>query len=102
MKTKKCTDCMSYEPCAYWGNMLDPINGGVTCSMFKDKSKFLELPCAIGETVYMIIRRFDDFDGCEYYTVIQAWFRLDLLNKIGETVFLTEEEAQKKLEELNG
>ena len=102
METKKCINCMSYEICSYWGNMLDPIHGGVTCSMFKDKSKFLELPCAIGKTVYMVARRFDDFAGRSYYTVIQAPFRLGLLNDVGIKVFLTEEEAQKKLEELNG
>lgn len=98
MELKGCIDCIHYELCDYYGNVLDPING--SCFMFKDRAKFIEMQCAIGDTVYMIVRRFDDFGGYSYYSVIQAWFRVDLLNKIGDTVFLTEEEARKKLEEL--
>lgn len=55
------------------------------------------LPCKIGATVFMITRQSDDFLG-EYPIIIQAQFRLSLLQKIGKTVFLTREEAEKALE----
>ena len=40
---KTCKDCIHYDVCAYWGNILDPIHGGVKCDDFKDKSRFVEL-----------------------------------------------------------
>ena len=36
----------------------------------------------------------------EYYTIIQAPFRVSMLHLIGKVFFLTREEAEKKLEEL--
>lgn len=124
MATKKCIDCMSYEPCSYWGNILDPIHGGVTCSMFKDKSKFVERPCNVGDVVWAYLRAWKKEDGIVPYqitnlTITQskrgAWTKkyramwlvdgktrdrsIDFaFDEIGERVFLTEEEAKEKLE----
>lgn len=30
-----CKDCIHYEPCFEYGNILDPIHGGVKCDSFK-------------------------------------------------------------------
>lgn len=30
-----CKDCIHYEPCFEYGNILDPIHGGVKCNSFK-------------------------------------------------------------------
>jgi hypothetical protein len=30
-----CKDCIHYEPCYEYGNILDPIHGGVKCDSFK-------------------------------------------------------------------
>lgn len=101
-------------------------------STLKDKSKFIELPCSIGDRVY-VINKFVDKDKCgecehylmdgfgdppecmkiddgycapecleieEYkatFSMILHWIQLDLF---GKTVFMTQEEAQKKLKEL--
>ena len=54
-----CEDCIHFEVCCYVDRGL-PI-----CDSFKDKSKFIELPCSVGDTV-----------------------------------FITREEAEKKLEEI--
>lgn len=64
---KTCEDCMHFEVCCYVVNNM-PI-----CDSFKDKSKFLELPCSIGDTVYEIqdIIEEDFCAECEYY--MQAW-----------------------------
>lgn len=113
METKKCTDCMSYEPCAYWGNILDPIHGGVTCNMFKDKSKFVELPCLVGDTMWYVRSWSKEIKKCRVSMLQQkadkSWkFRISYpgggvsdftLDEIGKYVFLTEEDAKKRLEE---
>ena len=31
----RCKDCIHYEPCYEYGNILDPIHGGVKCDSFK-------------------------------------------------------------------
>ena len=58
---KTCEDCIHYDIClGAFGVLVNRI-----CDSFKDKSKFIELPCSVGDTV-----------------------------------FLTREEAEKKLEEI--
>lgn len=96
MKMKTCEDCIHYDIClGAFGLLINCI-----CDSFKDKSKFIELPCAIGDTVYMINSKIDPYDGDEYYTIIQAPFRASILHLIGKVFFLTREEAEKRLEEL--
>ena len=93
-KMKTCKDCIHFEVCCYVDVFLP------ACDSFKDKSKFIELPCAIGDTVYMINSKIDHHNGNEYYAIIQAPFRVSMLHLIGKFLFLTREEAEKKLEEL--
>lgn len=47
-------NCLYYEACYEWGNILDPIHGGVPCDSFKDKNLFVELPCKIGDKMYKL------------------------------------------------
>ena len=91
---KTCEDCIHCEVCAYISHDL-PI-----CEDFKDKDKFLELPCPIGETVYMITYGHDDWSGHDFKMIIQSSFRLDMLKNFNKRYFLTREEAERKLEEL--
>lgn len=35
-----CKNCIHYEPCFEYGNILDPIHGGVTCDSFKNKADY--------------------------------------------------------------
>lgn len=93
-KMKTCEDCIHLEVCCYVDMFLP------ACDSFKDKSKFIELPCAIGDTVYMINSKIDSYNGEEYYTINQAPFRVSILPLIGKVFFLTREEAEKRLEEL--
>lgn len=80
----------------------------------------VRLPCRVGDTVYTLSYRFtcihsydckvyqkwkcEDNIPCEYekklYYVKETKFGIAMLNFIGKTVFLTREEAEKKLEEL--
>lgn len=38
-----CMECIHYEPCYEYGNILDPIRGGVKCDSFKNKADFIEV-----------------------------------------------------------
>ena len=96
---KTCKDCIYAPMCR---NCNEYVYNKGRCEQFKDKSKFIELPCPIGETVYMISTGHDDWTGYDFKLIIQASFRLDMLKKFNKTYFLTREEAEKKLEELNG
>lgn len=116
-----CEDCIHYDIClGAFGALV-----GHVCDSFKDKSKFIELPCSVGDP-YFTIERFCTEGGyhkekaevnlsdCEYcceecdreLRIVEHQFynNCTILQKeqyIDKTVFLTREEAEKKLEELN-
>jgi hypothetical protein len=41
--TMTCKDCLHYEPCYDYGNILDPLHGGITCVHFKNKVDYKEV-----------------------------------------------------------
>lgn len=60
------------------------------------RSLLVRLPCKVGTEVYYIL-------GVPNKTpcaIDKCVFKLSDINKIGKTVFLTREEAEKKLEEM--
>ena len=91
------------------------------CECFKDKSKYIELPCKVGDTVYRIqdpwgmsalsvagihlfwnkmptrVKRHNYIVGLHESLNISV--RLPL-KEFGKTVFLTKSEAEQKLKEL--
>ena len=110
-----CKDCVHYEVCAEQDAMLgentiDEIVGVENhCELFKPKSRFVELPCEVGQTVYVLEpeKYWDDGEWVdvlstekvssvcvygEYDTIIFA-------EDFGKTVFLSREEAEKALAE---
>ena len=38
-----CTDCIHHKLCYEYGEILDPIHGGVICEDFKHASNFVEV-----------------------------------------------------------
>ena len=68
----------------------------------RPKGRWVELPCDIGDTVYGIVRQHDNFDDRPYRIVSAIGFKLEMLNNIGKTVFLTREEAEKALADMRG
>ena len=94
----------------------------------EEQGRLLELPCAVGDTVYLISsqysecskyqERFNDCNcqGCEdecdsykdYFihvneNISAEWIvRAMRLNRFGENVFLTQEAAEAKLKEMEG
>ena len=116
---KTCKDCIHYDIClGAFGCCIYK-----TCDSFKDKSKFIELPCSIGDIVYTIlyhnvfeaevvcIRPFVFKNRIEYrgnviITMEDPFYsdgrflEQELFAVFDKDTFLTREEAEKKLEEL--
>lgn len=119
-----CKDCIHCEMCyvvrniGYKFTMVE-----LHCTDFKDKSKYIELPCTVGDTVYhyckeicailpyFIERIVIDYDGENrngYWTFEGMCSEDDELidaidfttDEIGKNVFLTKAEAEQKLKEL--
>lgn len=120
---KTCENCLHYDVCLNaFGDCLYK-----TCDSFKDKAKFIELPCPIGTDLYRIDSRqnpcsfrnhhkdewycmnvlncYEECDSCEEYYIFEiknasAMTILGNSDLFGIRAFLTREEAEKKLEEL--
>ena len=60
------------------------------------RSLLVRLPCKVGTEVYYILG-IPNKTPC---AIDKCVFKLSDINKIGKTVFLTREEAEKKLEEM--
>ena len=112
MNQKTCKDCIHHEVCKYKDEKVSL--GTKTCELvaddfkcFKDKSRIVELPCKVGDTVYEIR---PDRGFIQEYTVItihisrcDAFFDWELIdgegiysnvngftvNMLGKTVFLS-------------
>lgn len=137
-----CKDCLHYEACKekFAGLCkirveepkkhleLDP-NVEKRCLHFTDNSKWVHLPCKLGDTVYQLdnIVDFDFCNGCESYfeggmgdrprcektvhgfrhckciKIIERVANKDFIwcffKDFGKTVFLTREEAEEALKE---
>jgi hypothetical protein len=91
----------------------------IECAAFKSKSRFIELPCAVGDTVYEIssgevlnctVEKIDIsltdiisvfIDISIHYPTYSATEAIET-NYFGKTVFLTIEAAEKALERSEG
>ena len=67
----------------------------------EEQGKLIELPCQVGDIVWRIATQYNNYDDSPYKIVMQSSFRLNYLNEMSKTVFLTKEEAEVKLKELN-
>ena len=115
-----CKDCYHYDVCAINGIDVEntTFKKELCCGEFKDKSRIIELPCNMGDTVYHTTT----FGICQLtvagihlfwnkrktrikrYSYIVGLNNLDYtyrlpLKEIGKTVFLTKEQAEAKLKE---
>ena len=117
-----CKDCVHYEPCrdTYYNNeeqtripfgFLEKDGVDKDCAFFKDRSKFIELPCKVGDKFYLIDKYPPDIKEKEVcgFTIENGeivfidendsrygryWFN--------EEIVFTREKAEKRLEELKG
>lgn len=110
-----CKDCIHYEAC-YFDDPERERDRNVrcdNCANFKDKSRFIELPCKAGETVYFISYEGDIQEGILWCFEIddddKKWMHIlyqdekayqYIFDMFGKCVFLTKEEAEKALKEM--
>lgn len=111
-----CNDCIHERVCdSLIKNglpYLDKLSAEKFCLMFKDKSRFIELPCKVGDTVYTTYHgslseykvteiRINDFLWAELYNPEYSdeykTISVCLDFSFNEFVFLTSEEAEKAL-----
>lgn len=104
-KRMACEDCIHYDIClGAFGVLVSRV-----CDSFKDKSKFIELPCSIGS--YCVYKNDIWYIDKILYLGINVFF-VSLINmashrftraSVEEIQFISEdfEEVDKKLEELN-
>lgn len=69
MRKINCKNCIHFNVCAMCGDE-DDIRAMTFCSSFKDTSRILDLPCGIGDTVYV----FDDKAELVEYKIIDIFF----------------------------
>lgn len=110
-----CKDCGHYDVCRYWGNEDETEDGIPDCPDFKDKTRFVELPCKAGDILYEITERRIKSHwvkcivrrvvlrievGLNGYISAKCGTTISVpLQNIGKTVFLTLEDAEEKLKE---
>lgn len=113
-----CKNCLHYAVCGYALNSKTIYE----CYFFTDKSRIIELPCKVGDKLYMLNRDKskvqemifespdirchcildDEFDCCLpvcrffEHGICAYRFKNDF-SEIGKTVFLTCEEAERAL-----
>ena len=105
---RDCKNCIHYCLCNYEEIChydIDNIKNAKDCSFFKDRSRFVELPCKLGDTVYYF-----NSDG-EIYSQKVSGFIVNFVgilvdsdvmfdsHLMGDRFFSTREEAEAALKE---
>lgn len=115
-----CKDCISYDVCKYHAEQWKAdgykvkfdtsLEAEKECKAFKDKSRYIELPCKVGDMVYYIpfgnyiiqykvarisIEPFAEI-GMSFFCYGGITFDM---RDIGKTAFFTREKAEKALAE---
>ena len=121
-----CKDCVHYEVCVVRASQFKSVGVEVewdeedsadVCMMARKKSRFVELPCEVGQTVYKITRNkvkecevvfvgISADEKCSYFNFVEKYadgtfyksYSM-VFDVIGKTVFLSREEAEKALKE---
>ena len=110
IRTDNANHCECYEPIkssmAYYVGTLDGAKGKITNRLRElaeaDKDgRLVVLPCKVGDTVYRL-QYIEPTPGRFTVGVAPIKFALVWLEEFGKTVFLTREEAEKALAEMEG
>ena len=107
-----CKDCIHYDVCKALEEQVGMIDAR-QCGCYKDKSRFIELPCKVGDTAYIDLSdKGDYYDECKVkhiefssdwteplFTLIcyeKADYRTYWLSEFGKEWFLEPTERTKK------
>ena len=99
-----CKECVHVELCSYAQNSNNEFEH---CANFRDRSRFVELPCKLGDFVYFIKARRVMADIVSKFTIDRCGVMLQRVNgynlgytdQLGKKIFLTCEEAEQALKE---
>ena len=106
-----CKDCVHAEVCkdyinAVLGDVDESQMCGDDCEFYKDRSRFVELPCKVGDTIYWNLLGKTVEDEIMSITIYKNVIRVSLgkgisfdIEDIGRMLFLSREEAELKLTE---
>ena len=79
-----------------------PIRRLVELAEADKDGRCVVLPCKVGDTIWRLKRTFETYpDKSQPYTEADGFLLQDIWN-VGKNVFLTREEAEKALEEMEG
>lgn len=79
-----------------------PISRLVELAEADKDGRVLILPCKLGTKVYRIRYEIADYPDKPNLEIADTWFTPEYREDIGKTVFLTREEAEKALQEMEG
>ena len=112
-----CKDCIHYEACkavldaaGFFSDDIEETLNEIKCQNFADKSRFVELPCKVGDAVYVLVFgrvisfivekiTLDSVEDKPYMELHHGSRLVAELDELGKTVFLTREEAESALAE---
>lgn len=102
-----CNDCVHNEICQKFGGPFNINDADTSCTDFKDRARFVELPCKLGDFVYFIKARRVMADIVSKFTIDRCGEMLQRVNgynlgytdQLGKKFFLTREAAEQALKE---
>ena len=107
-----CKECICYESCLDFAEMIGKnivesiTDGHYRCEFIKDRSRFVELPCKLGDTIYWNLLGKTVEDEIMSITIYKNVIRVSLgkgisfdIEDIGRMLFLSREEAERALKE---
>lgn len=102
-----CKDCLHVDVCQKTRIMNPAYDYAPKCNDFKNRSRFVELPCKLGDFVYFIKARRVMADVVSKFTIDRRGVMLQRANgynlgytdQLGKKLFLTCEEAEQALKE---
>lgn len=113
-----CKECIHYDICLIRDELSEgeyKVVSVLECERFKDRSRFVELPCKVGDTVYIIARISGKEeiiqDSVESFTISSFVDNTPIIlfdgietcdwdsSDFGKQVFLTKEQAEQALKE---
>ena len=97
-----CKECLHGDVChaVHIGGHIQ--EGAEACKNFKDRTRYIELPCKMGDKLYIIVTKRPRV-YCEKFSFIKqsrlTYGNLErVLKEFGKTVFLTHEDAERALQ----
>ena len=96
-----CVDCVHAEVCEEYGEVFSLIKGG-KCSLFKDRARFVEVPCKLGDEIfYTVMGKIHQavVDRIELYDEGVAIITADGYCPDSSICYHTQEEAEQALKE---